>query len=1175
MKFLLRRVLFHPHPAAFISHYKPWTMKLSCLLITFCITSLQLLIANAGVAQGGLDDVKVTIELRNDRLRTAFDKIEKLTEFRFAYSKAEVDLYNNINLDKDDYTVREALERILSETRLTFRQVKNKIIISKNDLVAMQSANNGMNAAPVIADGGISGKIADGKGVPVEGASVQLQEIDKGTAADANGNFSIPNVAPGKYTLRISAVGYLQVIREVTVQDGQNVELTFELKEGSNPLNEVVVTGYSRQNRRDVTGAVSTISSDVIAQTPVSDVSAILQGRVAGVTVNGQGGPGVEQVVRIRGIGTLGDNDPLYVIDGVQTKGGLNLINPNDIESMTILKDAASCALYGARGSNGVIVITTKRGKTGAPKFEYNSYIGYEVPREYPEIMSPLEFANTQWEFDNNSARPHASAIYGSGDAPVLPDIMITRKASPTFLAVSEGDPAADPSLYSLSDYRIIRANKSGTDWFDAVFGSAVTQSHQLAVSGANDKSNYAITFNYLDNKGILMNTFFKRYSVRANTEFKVTPWLRFGENMQFAYTQNNTVSNHTDQNIIAQLFSSSPLLPVYDIAGNYAGTNGAPPELGDNPVIDRINSKNAKGYNARLLGSAYVEIEPIKNLVFQSRISIDYSPYNSRLFQDTLPQVRFPVNEFKFSEYTGHGIEWRTLNKLSYEFTINDIHKINAFVAYEASQYNFRSMGASSDSLFYNFPGYQVVSPTTGVRWQVDGNQDKITYVSQFGNINYSLLDKYLFSFTLRNDGSSKFAPANKYALFPSASVGWRISDEKFMSNVGWINDLKLRGSYGASGNDNIPPGSIYNQYYTNPIYTYYDLGTLNNSAMLGFALSQIGNPFLQWEENITTNIGLDATVMDNRLIASFNWFNRTTNKLLYTPPVTAVQGDAGAPYQNIMNFTNKGIELELSYYSKGTKSFRYDINANISTYRNNVTYIDGRPETFIVGGLYARQVPLTRSMVGHPISSLYGYEYAGMIQQGDSAGHFQFTDRSGPEGKVDGVVNDFDQTFIGNPHPKFSYGFSFNAYYKNFDVNIFFQGVYGNKIFNYWRAFTEWPGRFGKGSLDTWNENNRDAKLPIHSNRDLDDDRPSTFFVEDGSFLRLKNVQVGYTFPKIKGLSKLRIYAQAFNILTITKYSGMDPEVNTSDPGSTGIDFGGNYPISMKVLFGVNLVL
>jgi TonB-dependent starch-binding outer membrane protein SusC len=1160
-----------------LCNYQRWLMKLTSLVIILSCTGLQLLMARDMNGQG-LDDIKVTLELKGEPLMTAFKKIEEQTNFRFAYIKKQVDPQQNLSLQKAEYTLRNALELILAGTNLAFRQVNNKILITRTDEPQPEELSREMKKALAARfDGGVRGKIIDERDQPVYAASVVVTGIGKGTATNAEGQFVITGIKPGKYRVEVTALGFQTVVKDVNIAEGASQELNFQLKLSNSSMSEVVVTGYSKQSKREVTGAVSTISSDVITKSPVSDVTSLLQGRVAGVSVDGQGGPGNEQVVRIRGIGTLGDNDPLYVIDGVQTKGGLNLINPNDIESITILKDAASCALYGARGSSGVIVITTKRGKTGAPKLEYNSYIGYEVPRKGPDIMSPQQYADAQWGFFKNSGRALSSPLFGTGTTPVVPDYLIGKKTSPGFIGVATGDPAANPALYNFPTYRIMKANKSGTDWYDELFDPAVTQSHQLAISGATDKSNYAVTMNYLDNKGILLYSFFKRYSLRANTEFKVTPWFRVGENIQFSYTQGNTVSDHNDQNVFSQLYSTSPLLPVYDINGKLAGTAGAGSSLalGDNPVIGRIGSKESKGYTARMFGSAYAEVEPIKNLVLQTKVAIDYLPFQSRFFQDTLPQVAFPVNSYKFNEFAGHSLEWRITNKISYSILINQVHKLNAFVAYEASEFNYRGLGASTDSLLYNLPGFQVVSSRTASKWLVDGGRDRYTYASEIGNLNYSLLDRYLASFTIRRDGTSRFTKFKRYGVFPSASVGWRVSGEKFAQNITWLDEFKLRGSLGTSGNDAIGTGLTENQYYTDPIYTYYDLAVLNNSANLGFALTQIGNPLLQWEVNQTINLGFDAILFNNSLNVSFNWFNRKTDKLLFAPPVTALQGDAGAPYQNIMNFTNKGIELELGYSGPRKTRLTYDINFNIATYRNNVTYIDGHPETFISGGLYARAIPLSRSKVGYPVGSFFGFIYDGMIQTGDSAGHFRFKDISGPLGKPDGKVDDNDRTFIGSPHPSFSYGLNINLAYKNFDMSIFLQGVQGNKIFNYWRAFSEWPGQQTVGSLDTWTPTNTGAKLPIFNDVDLDDDRPSTFFVENGSYLRFKSVQLGYTVPRIKGISRLRIYAQAWNLFTITNYSGLEPEVNTGSPGSAGIDFGGNFPISKKILFGVNLGL
>ncbi len=1150
-------------------------------LLVMKMTIALLLFAILQTFAKGTNAQLITLSKKNATIEVVFKELNRQTGVEFVYDNRLLDKARRIDIAVENATLDAVLKICFNDQSITY-VIEGNIVVVKEFTV---QKNISVSAPPEATEEAV-GFVKDNNGKPISGVSVVNKISGKGTSTAADGSFKI-EVKKGDI-IEFSFVGYIK--QTVSIKSaGSTAVVNITLIQENKELTDIIVTGYSKQSKRDVTGAVSTISADIVAQTPSTDVTSVLQGRVAGVTVDGQGGPGNQQVVRIRGIGTLGDNDPLYVIDGVQTKGGLNLVNQNDIETITVLKDAASAALYGARGGNGVIVITTKRGKNGTPRLEYNSYVGYEFQRKLPGIVTPQQYADAYWGYLKNAGLPLISSFYGSGSSPVLPDYVI-QKGSPSDYGVLTGDPAANPALYNLLSYRILKTNKNGTNWFDEVFNPALTQSHQLALSGATDKSNYALTLNYTNNNGTLVNSFFKRYSVRVNTEFKIKPWLRLGENIQFAYSNGNTVNDKTDQNVVATLYSTSPLLPVYDINGHLSGTKNSPILGETNPYTNRVNSKNSKGYNARVLGAAYVEIEPIKNLVFQSKITIDYSPFQNRYFQDTMPQEAIASSRNQFGEFGGYFIEYRTINKISYDVNINNTHKISAFAAYEASEAQSRSLGGSNYGLFSSVSGFQYFGTGDPSTLIVNGGGDKSTYISLFGNLNYGFRDKYLASFTIRRDGSSKFGPQSRYGTFPSVSIGWRVSGEKFMDKITWINDFKLRAAVGTSGNDgSLPTGATINQFYTNPQYTYYDLGGTNNTAMQGFALRSIGNPGLQWEVNKTTNLGFDASLFNNSVTVSFNWFKRLTDKLLYQPPVTALSGDAQAPYKNIMNFTNKGIELELGYNSPKRGSFSYNANFNIATYRNKVNYINGDPSAFILGGLYRRAIPLSRSVAGRPISQFFGYVQEGIFQSAEEVtkhatqpgfdtdpakgvGHFRFKDING-----DGVINDADRTYIGSPHPKFSYGLNLGCNYKNFDASVFIQGVYGNKIFNYWRAYSRWPGAFGVGSLDTWSPENKGASLPIYStlSDDILDAKPSSFFVEDGSYLRVKNIQLGYTFPLIKGISKLRVYVQAFNLLTVTKYTGIDPEVNNGTAQDAGIDFGGIYPISNKILFGVNLTL
>jgi TonB-linked SusC/RagA family outer membrane protein len=1184
-------------------------MKLTCLLVAMGCTGLQLLKANTGNSQE-LNDVRVSLELRNEPLRTAFTKIEQQTDFRFAYNRQQVDNYRSISISRGDYTVEKALELMLVNTRLLYRRVNNKIIVYRaDDSMAGRTAGEMQALVAAQSGGTLKGKVTNDKGEPVVGASVLLSGVDKGTSAGLTGDFTLAEIKPGKYSVQVSAVGYQNIVRDVTIADGQVLEINFQLKPGGNALNEVVVTGYSRQSRRDVTGAASTISADVVAQTPATDMTGVLQGRVAGVTVDGQGGPGAPQVVRIRGIGTLGNNDPLYVIDGVQMRVGTNtgngsmnianLFDPNDIESITILKDPSLITLYGAEGSNGVIVITTKTGKLGAPRLEYNGYIGQETPRHLPKDITPQQQANAYFgSFANSTpAQTPPTSLFGTGATPVLPDYIIEQTGQDN-IGVMAGDPAANPALYNRDNYRILQANKSGTNWWHQLFRPAITENHQLSLSGATDRSNYALTMGYINDQGTLLNSYFTRYSLRVNTQFKVKPWLRVGENVEMSFATQNTVGRGFN-NDLASLYEISPLLPTHDIAGNFSGTKNAS-FLGNqvgNPLTDRTLSKNAHSYNQSIVGAAFIEAEPVKGLVYTNQISFQFLPTEFHVFGDTVPQDPGGATLNTFQEGGGYSTDWRWLNKLAYSTSFGGIHRLTAFVAYEAHELAIRGYSGLTGGLPYTDPSSQYLgqgNPNvfTSV---VSGSGDKQTDASYFGNFTYSLMDKYLLTGTLRRDGSSRFGPDKIYGTFGAASAGWRISQERFMEKITWINDLKLRASYGSAGNNAFPAGQ-YQSLYSDNSFGYYDLAGTNTSSMVGAYPYQIGNPGLHWETNLTTNLGFDAALFNNRLTASFNWFDKRTNGLIYQPPSPGTAGSALSPYLNIMNFTNKGIELELGYNNHIGK-LRYEMGFNIATYRNRVNYIDGLDSAFIAGGAYGsgNGTFLTRSVVGRPVSEFYGYVSQGFFQSAqdvsnhadqsifgvtaaNGAGHFRYKDLN-----KDGTINLNDQTFIGNPNPKFTYGYTLNLYYKNFDFGVLLQGVYGNQIFNYFKTVSLFPngaisgqGGIIQGALDTWSPSTPNAKLPIYTqNTGVNDLSPSSYFVESGSYLRVKMMQIGYTFPKNRAFSKMRIYVQGYNLFTFTHYSGIDPEVSDGNPSNIGVDYGTAFPISMKLLFGVNLGL
>jgi TonB-dependent starch-binding outer membrane protein SusC len=1196
------------------TNYKGWIMRLTSLLLALSVTGARLLAAGPASSQD-ISEVRVTLDLRGEPLKSAFSAIERQTAFRFAYSDRQVGKYRNITLAKANTSLQEVLRELLAGTQLAYKQVSNKIIVFKAEEAPQDTPADPATATTAPGDGTVKGTVMNSKGEGVPGASVLLISADRsitappGVAADAAGHYTISGVKPGKYQIQVTGVGFQNFTRSITVAADQTLDVPVSLKDESSSLNEVVVTGYSKQSKRDVTGAASTISADVVAQTPVTSVEGVLEGRVAGVSVDGQGGPGASQTIRIRGIGTLLNNDPLYVIDGVQIKLGTsggsqdisNLLDPGEIESISILKDPSMTALYGAEGSNGVIVITTKTGKQGAPRLEYNSYVRMNVPKDLPSEITPQQQADALYNSYQVAgiAFPFGGFYPVNGNGVTLPAYII--EGSSTNVGVAAGDPAANPSLYDYQNYRIIKANQAGTNWWKALFKPSMTQNHQLTLSGANDRSNYAISVGYADDNGTLLNSYFKRLSLRVNTQFKIKPWLRLGENVEMSYATQNSLGRSPTGDIAA-LYVLSPLLPKNDIAGNPAGTNKAL-ILGNtgNPYTDRVNALGNKSYNQSILGSAYLEVDPIKGLTYTNQIGFQFFPYEGHGYTPVQYQEPIPGTTNLFSEGGGYSTDWRWLNKLSYTKTLYGIHRVSAFVGYEASQFSARSYGGTTGNI--GFPSFNTEylgngnsGPGTPYVPMVYGGGTLYTTTSLFGNITYSLMDKYLLTGTYRRDGSSTFGPDSRHGNFGAASFGWRMSSEKFMQGIKWLSDLKPRISYGSVGNDD-GPGYSYLAVLKADNFGGYDLAGTNTSSMAGYYPYQLGNPKLHWESNVTINLGFDAGFFNNALTASFNWFDRKTNGLIFAPPSSGTAGSALSPLENVMKFSNKGIELELGYNGHIGRALKFDMNFNFSSYRNRVNFIDGIDSTFIQGGEFGsnNSIYLNRSTVGRPVSSFFGYVYNGLFQSSadvsgyaneshfgitatNGAGHIKYKDLNG-----DGVIDSKDQTYLGNPNPKFSYGYNLNLYFKHFDLGILLQGVYGNKIFNYGRTLSQFPGAIAAGqgglapaALDTWSPTNTNAKLPIFS-QDLGpyDLSPASEFIESGSYMRIKSLQLGYTIPDIKGIRKIRIYIQAYNLLTITHYSGMDPEVNDGTPNNLGIDYGTAYPFSKQYLFGINLGL
>jgi TonB-linked SusC/RagA family outer membrane protein len=1049
----------------------------------------------------------------------------------------------------------------------------------------------------------ITGRITDGAdNSPLPGANVVIKGTQVGMVTDADGRFSL-NVAPGRDVLTISAIGY--VAQEVKI--GNRTDISLALAADIKTLSEVVVTGYGAQAKRDITGAVATVDTKQLLSVPATNVGQALQGRVAGVTVGNENAPGGGVMVRIRGFGTINDNSPLYVIDGVPTKGNLNTLNLGDIESLQVLKDASAASIYGSRAGNGVVIITTKKGKAGKPKFTYDTYFGSQRHGKLLDMLNTNEYAQLTWEARKNSGVVAANgnpnhAQFGNGPTPVIPDFIL-----PSGVSASDPRVAQDASgnyvnynndINSPKFLLITKANKEGTNWMEEILRTAPIQNHQLGVSGGNEGGRYALSLNYFNQDGIMKYTGYKRYSLRSNTEFNVTKKIRVGQNFQAAYGERvgQPNGNNAESNPISFAYRIQPIIPVYDVAGNFAGTRGGDLDNAFNPMADLYRNKENVQKEVRLFGNAFAEVDVLPNLTARTSFGIDYNLFNFRNY--SIRNIEASEARGSNSLQTNNSYEWTWTwyNTLTYNLNLGDRHRFNIIGGTESIKNYFEFFDASRTSFAVDDIENRYLSAGTGVQTN-NGGAANWRLASEFAKINYGLDDKYLIDLTVRRDRSSRFAKEFRSAVFPAASVGWRLSKENFMRPLTFIDDFKIRAGYGQTGNQEIGNYNSFTQFSTNPITSFYDIGGTRTSAVPGYELTQFGNAKAKWETTTSLNIGFDASLLKNRLSVAFDWYTRTTSDMLFPVSAPLTQGVATNPFQNIGSMRNRGVDLMINYGDRiGSSGLTYNLGANFSTYRNEVTKTTGDPNTQYFGINDERIQNFVVTQQGYPISSFYGYTIDGIFQSNEEAkaypvqfgnaasenvaGRFKFRDING-----DGVINSKDQSIIGSPHPKFTYGLNLSLNYKGFGLTVFGQGVQGNQIFNYTKYWTDFPTFAGNRSTrmlyQSWRPGSTNAILPQLRSSDQVSIQPSTYYLESGSYFRMKNIQLTYQLPQAL-LSKLRmgatsVYIQGQNLLTATNYSGLDPEINlraysAGNDRQIGVD-GGSYPVAKTVLVGLNL--
>jgi TonB-dependent starch-binding outer membrane protein SusC len=1054
----------------------------------------------------------------------------------------------------------------------------------------------------------ISGRVSDSRGDAIPGASVAVKGTKVGSITDANGDFKIsaPNNAT---TLVISSIGYSTA--EIAI--GNQATINVSLADDAAALSEVVVTGYTVDKRRETTGSISTVKTKDLTVVPSSNVVQQLQGRVAGLTVVTTSQPGSGSQVRIRGFGAFGGNEPLIIVDGYPV-GNVNFLNPEDIETTTVLKDASAASIYGARAANGVIVYTTKRGKKNAKKLNvsYDGIYGVTDPGQGQKMMNPQDQADWTWIALKNSGSPLTHPQYGTGPTPVLPDYLKVGNRNGVIGTV---DLAEEAKKYNITGptigdfYQVIKANKAGTDWYDALTQAGSIQRHTLGFEGGGDASRFYVGLSAQDEQGILPSQKARRYGMRVNTEFDVTKKIRIGENIQVTYLQvlgrqgdNEGLASSQSENDILGAFRSPTIIPVRDEFGGFAGTTAIGFGQGSNPVANQEAGKLNRNFNALASGNFYIEVDPIKDLTLRSSIGGNFNNFYGwgygRPIYETLENKG---TVWSYSENGGFRLGWTFTNTASYKKKFGS-HNVELLVGQEALNTGAgKNMGANGRAPFSGDPNYITLTTLDILNPAGSTKENGITFNSYFGRAIYNFKDRYILTGVLRRDGSSRFGENSRYGIFPAISAAWRISDEAFMKQLPWISDLKVRGGYGTMGNsNNVDPNNQFNTYAQNVANSVYDINGTNGGVVAGFRQSRIGNPDARWETSITKNIGFDGSFLKGKLDVILDLWQKDTKDLLYRLPITQTVGGATPPSVNVGTMVNKGIDVQIIGRGKIKGDVGYELDLTGSFLKNEITEIGGGLTYLLDVNPGFRGVNPIRNQLGYSLSSFYGYKVQGLFQSneeikaaptqtGAAVGRFRYMDINGKDangkltGLPDGKIDDSDRTYIGSPVPKFTGGLNFKITYKNLEVLSYFYTSIGNKIFNISKRFTDFYPLFAGSAIservkDSWTPQNTGAKIPIFEANDgfSTGSQSSDFYVEDGSYLRYQNLSVAYNFPEAMAnkmkLGRLRVHASVNNLFTITGYGGLDPQVAGAADTNFGVDLG-NFPMTRQVTFGINV--
>lgn len=971
------------------------------------------------------------------------------------------------------------------------------------------------------------------------------------TQTDASGKFSI--TAKIGDIISVSNVGMKTITVTIT---GATSELTLKIEEDQQNLDEVVVVGYTTEKKKDLKGAITVVKMSDALKENNANLAASLQGRVPGLTVSTDGAPGSGININLRGLASFNFNSPpLFVIDGVPTYD-INGISPNDIESLQVLKDAASAAIYGARASSGVIVITTKKGKSKDAKVTIDAFYGTRKLRNKLNMLNAQQYGDVLYKgYSNDGIVPVLGEAYGQGPQPVVP----------SFIDAGQTLPA------------------SNTDWQDEVFQPANNMGYNIGISKGADKSNFYFGVNYNREEGLAKNTFYDRLTVRINSSYRIGKRITVGENLSVGYLRGN---RENEGRVLESGFIQLPIIPVKDNLGNWGGPSTTY-NLGDfrNPLGDLSRYKDNISKGWRTFGNAFIDVEIIKGLFYHGSFAIDNITSGLKFFENRYVMGRFSSDVNKLTQTENRSTNLTATHTLTYNGTFGK-HDIQGLAGYEWINNESNNIFSQGSGFFVENRDYIFLSAAANII-RSGGGGSEYGLIGQFGKVGYTYNNKFLFSASVRRDGSSRFGKTNRYGVFPAVSAAWRISEEDFFAKnkiAEKISDLKLRISWGQNGNDNIKDYNYATFFGPSIDYANYDVFGQNSVSnwnnATGFITSSIGNPLTKWEAVEQTNIGFDLGMFSNRLYVTADYYIKKSNDLLYQAQLPGTVGEGTRPFINVGDIENKGIELLISYKGKAKKDFNYNLDFTFTSNKNKVLSV----------GLDGNDIQYPGQHIikkGLSLAEFFGYQVDGIFQNaaevsahaaqdGKAPGMLRFRDQN-----KDKKIDADDRVPLGSPLAKVQLGLNGNVSYKDFDLSVFFDSRLGNKIWDQtkWNLdFLGYISNHGKSLLNAWSPTNTNASVPILTNNNASFNKlNSSYYISNGSYVRLKNLTLGYTLPakyiRKTGITRLRVYIQADNLFTITKFDGYDFETLNADLGSLGVTAFGQYPHSKGMSVGLNV--